>query len=524
MPNETAFAYDKVPYPSFLHSQTHPDRLATFATFLGMKPAPPENCRVLELGCGNGSSLLAMAYGLPQSKFVGVDLSEVQINHGNSVVTELGLKNLELKQADIMNISRETFGEFDYIIAHGVFSWVPDFVRDQILVIYREMLAKNGVGFVSYNAFPGFYFRQVTRDLMEFQTKDIETPIEKVNKGISFLKFVGEYSTSNPPYQKVMQDELEKAIEREPENIFHDDLSEQNKGYYFHEFVSAAEKHDLQFLSEAEYFSNQDINFAPKVRDFLRSFGDDVVQREQYIDFLEGRRFRQTLLVHKDVKLNRNPTGEILEKFRLASSAKAVSKTVKFASNDDEKFIGEKKTNFYMSHPLTKAVLQVLGKSWSHSLEFGEVKRLAIELLQQEKKNFDPTVEDYQTLVDIFVQLLGTGLIEFHIHEPKYTLEVNEKPLASALARWQAKKSESVFSLRYQNLKIEDDLGRNLIILLDGTRDLNDLTKEIKSLIEKKVIATKFPNHVEKLKFLSNLPNMLKDNLQEMARLALLEE
>ena len=76
---EDAFSYEVMPYPSKFFLQTHPDRLATLATLFGMKSAPPERCRVLELGCGNGSNLVSHAFNLPEARFVGVDLAENHI-------------------------------------------------------------------------------------------------------------------------------------------------------------------------------------------------------------------------------------------------------------------------------------------------------------------------------------------------------------------------------------------------------------------------------------------------------------
>ena len=119
------FAYDEMVYPSFVHSQTHPDRLATIGTLLGLKPQSAENCRVLELGCGDGTNIIAFANGLPESEFVGIDLSKKQIEYGNSIVESIGLKNVTLLNANILDLNRADLGEFDYIIVHGVYSWIP---------------------------------------------------------------------------------------------------------------------------------------------------------------------------------------------------------------------------------------------------------------------------------------------------------------------------------------------------------------------------------------------------------------
>ncbi len=150
--SKPAFSYDEVPYSSFTFPQTRPDRLATLGAFHGMQPAAPESCRVLELGCGDGTNLLSFAYILPGSSFLGVDLSRVHIDSANRAAGELRLKNLEFHCDDVMNLTRDGVGEFDYIIAHGLFSWVPEAVRTRILEIYAECLAPHGVGYISYNA------------------------------------------------------------------------------------------------------------------------------------------------------------------------------------------------------------------------------------------------------------------------------------------------------------------------------------------------------------------------------------
>jgi tRNA G46 methylase TrmB len=124
MPEPMQNLYDNVPYPSAPYPQTHPDRLATMATLFGMRPAPVERCRVLELGCNDGSNLIAMAYGLPQSQFVGIDLAERPIAKGKATIEALGLTNLTLHCLDLRHMPSD-LGRFDFILAHGVYSWVP---------------------------------------------------------------------------------------------------------------------------------------------------------------------------------------------------------------------------------------------------------------------------------------------------------------------------------------------------------------------------------------------------------------
>src|SRR5687767_7933784 len=101
--NASAASYDEFPYPSRAQVATHPDRLATIAALLGVRTAPIKRCRVLELGCGDGTNLLAMACGLPESEFLGVDAAANPIAQGQRTIAELGLTNVRLEQRDLLD-------------------------------------------------------------------------------------------------------------------------------------------------------------------------------------------------------------------------------------------------------------------------------------------------------------------------------------------------------------------------------------------------------------------------------------
>jgi cyclopropane fatty-acyl-phospholipid synthase-like methyltransferase len=137
-------SYDIVPYGQLAFAQTHPDRLATVARIFGLTPPPIATCRVLELGCASGANLIPMAFNLPEASFVGVDLSRVQVQSALATVEALGLRNIQITHASILDVQPD-WGEFDYIICHGVFSWVETAVQDKIFRIAVENLAPNGV-------------------------------------------------------------------------------------------------------------------------------------------------------------------------------------------------------------------------------------------------------------------------------------------------------------------------------------------------------------------------------------------
>ena len=181
-----AEAYDAVPYGMRTHARTHPRRLQTAGTLWGMRPAPADGCRVLELGCGEGANLLVLAEALPQSQFVGVDLSHRQVRMGRDRVDELGLGNVDLRQGDLRELD-DTLGEFDYVLVAGVFSWVPAAIRERLLALCRTVLAPHGIAYVSYNTTPGWYVNGALRTLLLDHTRSVDGWDAKIRAGRALL-------------------------------------------------------------------------------------------------------------------------------------------------------------------------------------------------------------------------------------------------------------------------------------------------------------------------------------------------
>ena len=170
-------SYDEVPYESHPYPQSHPDRLATIATLFGMKPAPIARCRVLELGCATGGNLIPLAASLPESEFVGIDGSTRQIADGQALIDTLKLGNVKLRCADFNEVGDE--GQFDYIIAHGVYSWIADDLQEKLLEICGKLLSPNGVAYVSYNSYPGWHMFDMARNAMLFRIRGMTEPEER---------------------------------------------------------------------------------------------------------------------------------------------------------------------------------------------------------------------------------------------------------------------------------------------------------------------------------------------------------
>jgi methyltransferase-like protein/2-polyprenyl-3-methyl-5-hydroxy-6-metoxy-1,4-benzoquinol methylase len=465
-------AYDEVPYPGYTHPQTHPDRLATIATVFAMRPKAIEGCRVLELGCGDGSNLIPMAFGLRESEFVGVDLARTAIVKGRQAIEELALKNIELRAEDILAFPKE-LGRFDYIIAHGVYSWVPSEVRDAVLRICREQLAPAGVAFVSYNAFPGGHVRKMLRDMMLFHVRNIADPKERLSQSMALVRFMSRARENSDVYARFLQEEFEQMVERSAGHLYHDELSSVYEPVYFHEFIRHAGRHGLQYLGEADFMEMQDHLFTAETRAALEGLADNRIGWEQYLDFLKCRRFRQTLLCHGEVSLELKPQAQIVRRFYLSSVAKPETPGADLADRSVVKFVAKRIASVETNLPAAKAALGLLGEIWPDVLHFDEVLR---------RTGMDASDEEQAALCDVLFQTYRTGLLELHAYKPTYASTPTERPIASALARRQVRHGATVTNAWHQTVEIEDEIGKHLIGLLDGSRDRPALLKELRQL------------------------------------------
>lgn len=505
----TATGYDAVPYPSAVYPQTHPDRLATIARLFGLEPAPVDRARVLELGCGDGANLITMAYALPGSQFYGLDLAATPIGKGNQLIQALGLANITLRQLDLLDTPAD-LGSFDYILAHGLYSWVPAEARDRILAICGNHLAEHGVAYVSYNAYPGNHLRDLVRRIMRFHVQHFSEPMEQVRQARSLIKFAAEAKSEPGLWQDILKQELERIARYTDAGFFHDDLSAINQPFYFCEFMEQAARHRLQYLAEADLPDMLEAGFTEAATALLHQLDRaNIVAREQYLDFLKGRAFRQTLLCRQEHKLDHALKPDRAADLLAAGEIRPVNPAASISSTASEDFAGPRSSVIATSHPVVKAALVHLGKVFPRAVPFHELLALAQQRCGSglEPDNAPPsettgaqrmesraigTVSlnssatlsgSAAALAEFMVRTYAVGFLELHSHAPHFLTEVSGRPAASALARLQIEQGDVISTLRHQSYKLEGALSQTLLRLLDGTHDRPALLARLSELV-----------------------------------------
>jgi methyltransferase-like protein/2-polyprenyl-3-methyl-5-hydroxy-6-metoxy-1,4-benzoquinol methylase len=475
--------YDKVLYPSYTRIQTHPDRMATIGRLLGMKPAPVERCRVLELGCGNGSNLGPIAFGLPESEFMGVDLAVLPIEKANRMVAELGLKNTRFQQGNVTEVGSE-LGKFDYIICHGVYSWAPVEARESILRICRENLQPNGIGFISYNAYPGNRMREMIREMMLFHVSGFADPKEQIEQARALAEFVAAAQDESDLYRRFLKEEMELFLRQDRNYIFHDALAEINTPFYFYQFMQQAESRGLKYLGEADFHVMLDLNLPPEVSAKLDLLSGNRIAREQYMDFLRCRRFRQTLLCQREVELDLALKPAQLANFYISGLVRPMSENPDPYKRVLEKFENRQAARIQTDSPLAKTAFQILTHEWPQALPFAELLRRTKQQLSGNGWISENPQRDEYELQAVLFRSYASGLVELHSYSPNVNQQLSERPAASPLALWQSKQANFVTSLFHSAMLVEDELVKELLGLLDGTRDRTALITALEASVD----------------------------------------
>lgn len=511
--------YDIVPYTSYAYPRSHPDRLHVVASMFGMSPAPVAGCRVLELGCASGGNLIPMAFHLPESEFVGVDLAAKQVEPGRKAIEELGLDNIRLERGSILEVD-DSWGTFDYVLCHGVYSWVSAEVRDEILSICASQLRPQGVAYVSYNTYPGWHLREMVRHMMCYHVAQFDEPEQRVAQARALIDFLARYASNETPQGLLLKEEVDLMGRVSDDYLYHDMLEDENVPLYFHQFAEHAQAHDLQYLGEAEFHTMLARGLPDDVAETLDRIAQNITAFEQYMDFVRNRAFRCTLLCHSDVSLDRDVRPDSLSNLLIASPLEQVEAGRPAPGEVTFSTPGGRATT---ADPVTKAALHVLGRRWPEPMPFSSLVDDARALVLGSGKTFD----DANGATDLARELLychARNLIELRSWTPPITRRAGALPRVSRLARYQAGSVEAVTNLRHESTTI-DAVTRHLLPMLDGKTGRRELIERMTELATEGILEVEEGGEriTESERVRGLLDAIVEDALERLGQAALLE-
>ena len=278
--------------------------LESYARLLGLSPASASTARILEIGSSYGGNLISQALFYPQATFTGLEIAPTQVSVGKTYIDQLGITNLDLLEGDV-NESHDYLGTYDYIIAHGFYSWVDEETKDNFLRLCKEHLAENGILYMSYNTYPGWHKMDSVRALLEFANKDIDTlnHREKVRHGKTVASKLGalmlEYDTVKNQQGPFLQS-LRQTLQKQDCYVGHDHLEPVNTPVYFHQCIDHMTEHGFTYLCDCDLNLSFPDVYDETLRTKLQELAPhDPLSREQYIDFMLNTAFRKSLFTHK---------------------------------------------------------------------------------------------------------------------------------------------------------------------------------------------------------------------------------
>ncbi|MEM6778951.1 MAG: methyltransferase regulatory domain-containing protein [Planctomycetota bacterium] len=475
--------YDEIPYPDFIHLRTDPAHLAAIAQLHGVPSASPTSCRVLELGCGRGANLLSLASLYPESEFLGVDLSASQIEAGEQRRQLAGLSNVNLRQHDIQGglIDQEPF---DFIIAHGVYSWVPKSVRDQLLTICRDALSPQGLAVISFNAYPGWHMKSIARDILRdlaSRPTGSADPTNAIEVARDHLAQISEIVPKQSAYGMVLREQVALLAQSDLAYLHHEQFESVNDPCLFSDFAKDLSKRQLQHVADANVVSVEKTGLPKETRDELSKLPSTVA--EQRLDFLINRTFRESIITHESTKLRRDVDLAELETLELSSSIRLRWTTddhdVEMRSETPVSFSTSSGLSGVLRSAVTKAAVHCLGRAWPESMSWTTlVEESAVSCgigLQQSDANL--------LLQRDCWKLVETGLVQVRRGPIPCRRHAGERPRASRLARVIARdiiescRNAIVPTQRHTGVNMDTSVA-SVLDLLTGERSVQDLERD----------------------------------------------
>lgn len=463
-------AYDEHHYPTKAQPQLHPDNLYTTAFLRGYSPVPVETAKVLEIGCGNGLNLLPMAAEMPQAEFVGIDYAEMPIQIAKSLSQRFGLTNVRFHQADICDLA-DDFGEFDYVIVHGFYSWVPDQARDALWRVARGSLSPQGMMQVSYNALPGWYQTKWLREFCLFHVRSVENRDSQIQEAWKLIEELASMKDADNPFATVAAQTVEKGLA----TAIHDELAELNTPFYLHQVAERANEFSLRYVADAVPKFMAGLQHLPPGEKILVEYGgSDPVQSEQYEDFLSQRTFRQSVFTHQA----HTPAAE---SFRDRLRHCWVNSTLRVGVPDEEgnRIYDSPRAmmGFHSTNPMLAALFEEVAAHDPGVVLLGE---FSVRALAENPSWAGAILEEFWELAE---DLARHGVLQTYSRDIPVSECLGERPRMAGITKWEALLGLPLTGLFHRSENFPDPLHRALAAVSDGTRTIPEICAHLAELM-----------------------------------------
>lgn len=425
-----------------------------------------------------------LAFYHPYATFVGVDNSGAELELANIGLRFLQLYNIQFVHKDVCDFEPTSMKESDYIIAHGLYSWVPDDVRHSILSFCSHNYKSEGLAYISYNAQPGWSTRKLVRETLLRSQLVQDAPLEE--KGQMAIEVAKQLLEDLPARDYasavLLADELERVIYAKPWYVFHEYISEVNDGFWLTDFVKKARSHDLEYVNDAQ-FCRPEGQVPANLKESLADKNLDPVEQEETADLLCNRYFRASVLCRSDSPRKKTSRMEIIEEVYIATSLRAESDPFDLTDGVTERFSSSAGHEITLDRAITKAAILVLSAQWPTGRQLADLYPQAMKLFASH--GCEVSANTRYLLMDEVAILFQAGQVDLRLEEPVYDKHVPEYPKIHALARFEIEHRKALTTPFHLPLSLNPE---TLAVLraMDGRRSHAELRPEFgEDLVEK---------------------------------------
>jgi 2-polyprenyl-3-methyl-5-hydroxy-6-metoxy-1,4-benzoquinol methylase/methyltransferase-like protein len=473
-------SYDEIPYISRTKQNTHPVFMAGKTLLLGYPLPEIIKPRILEIGCGQGTNLHSIASLMPQAECMGIDISAIHINQAKERANKAGLKNIQFEQADIFTLESPEI-PYDFIIAHGVFSWVPHEVRIAILKYIRKSLHPKGLAFVSHNTQPGFYYREIIREYTLFHLNDEEgNYLEKAGKvrdGLDLLRKSVEELKPQQAYTSALQYEYQMISELDDNYIMHEYTELENKAFYFSEFCDILGEFGLHCATDAGIDRFRILNPPAEFNQLLNEYAKGE-EREQILDYALGRQFREAIIVHQENIPEIKTFSQILHECRILSSI----------SKKDNQYFAPEGVLLHSIHPIGELVMEYISVNKSNIYKYSDIISAVQQRIIQKPELSDRDDIDLDEIISNQIKQIycestsALKIVAADLSKPAM-LDSTKAPYVLPFARVLTQYQDMIPNIWHEPIQLTQTECM-LLQLLDGSNTVDDLCLKVAELIK----------------------------------------
>ena len=452
----------EVPYVSLPIEASQPACLAAIARLHGLTPAAPDKASVLELGCGSGGNIIPLAARFPGAKFAGIDLAASHVARAQARIAALGLKNIIIRQGDVASLDLSAL-TLDYIICHGVFSWVEPATQDAILRICGQHLKPHGIVYMSYNVLPGWHQRNIVRDICLEHARPEKSAAGRVAKSREILSEIAKSVSTTNPYGVMLHNEVANLKTLPASYLLGEFLAAENNPCTFRQFSERAHTFGLSYLSECDMASSSPETMHTSAAQTIRRLaGPDPISVQNYTDIFSGRMFRRSLLVRSsEARAVKAPEANRLGGLHLACPLRKSRRATEPGVFD--RF----KRPVIAQNAATQEALAKLSQRYPSSVPFDDLNRQA------------STLEAQAELVSVIYKLVSEGAATLYALPLRCGTAQTDRPEVWPLARLEAKSGQTwVTSLNHRSIPLNKILAF-LVPRMDGATDKMSLQRAL---------------------------------------------